>query len=95
MDSITAAKIQDISTRCILMCGQEAIVMGLPKEAGYAIHEGLVADNIDNWSEDQFMSWTEALAETFGLENELKLIDLYNECGEILERYGMLIEQTV
>jgi hypothetical protein len=84
--------VKNFSDRCILMCGQEAVALGLPQEAGYCIHEGILESQEFDWDETIFALWVQQLLETFGFNNEEKLLDLYGKCSDTMERYGNLME---
>lgn len=84
----------EIKERCRSACGAEAVVMGFPDRAGYDIHDGCVADDFNNWSEDRFIGWVVQMQTLYGTVSPTGylLIRLYEKCNEIMGFYGELAE---
>jgi hypothetical protein len=69
----------------------EAVALDLPPEAGYVIHDGIVDDELFNWTEEQFLHWCNALVLYFGVHNEDSLNTLYRACIDLMESYGEMM----
>lgn len=87
-------EINDVYKRCLLMCGQEAVALDLPAEAGYAMHDGIVYCDYDDWDDETFQLWCTTVVDNFGWENENKLLELYTTCTQIMQGYGQLMERV-
>lgn len=87
--------INNLITRCRLMCGQEAEALGLPLESGYFIHDSIAADDKYGWSREVFEGWVNLLLMIFGEENESSLLELFGKCQELMGQYGQLIEELL
>lgn len=85
----------DISSRCALMCGQEAEALGLPALVGYIMHDGIVEDDIEGWSDSVFAEWCQNIITRFGEDKQEALLCLYDACAEVMERYGNMIEEQI
>lgn len=81
--------------RCKLACGLEAVAMGFPEKAGYDMFFGSCADDIDGWTEQQFLNWTYLMDAKWGTTGTNRLMDLYKACSETMGRFGDYIPENV
>ncbi len=83
-----------ILAECRLACGAEAVARGFPAEAGYDTYQGCCADDIEGWSEEQFLDWTYRMDKKYGCDSAVginPLMELYEACSKIMGRYGDLL----
>lgn len=86
-------ELPEVVERCRLACGAEAVAMGFSVQAGYDIHEGCIKDDLEKWSEDEFLDWAMELQVLYGKVSRTgyQLIALYNRCNEIMGQYAQLV----
>ena len=86
-------KMNEVVERCALACEAEAISLGLPGEAGREFYIAAVADDLEGWSEDQYLAWVEAMEVKY--QGHANLLRLYNRVSEIMGSYAPLLKNSM
>lgn len=87
----TSTELASLIVKCRLACGAEAVARGFPQEAGYDMYDGCCADDIEGWSEQQFLDWTYRMDKKYGCDSSVTLnplMKLYEACSQIMSSYG-------
>lgn len=89
-------RFEEVVQRTRLACGAEAIAQGFPESAGYDIFDGILADDLTDWTEQQFLNWTEMIDHKYSsMESGTStLMKLYASCSEIMADYARLLKST-
>ena len=91
-NAILEELIKSHMVRCRLACEAEAESMGFTGALGGAVYDGCLADDLQGWSEDQYMGWVIETSAKFGRDDWMKL---YNRVSEIMGQYGDLIKTSI
>lgn len=78
--------------RCRLACEAEAESMGFTGALGGAVYDGCLADDLQRWTEDQYMGWVIQTSANFGRGDWMPL---YNRVSEIMGQYGDMVKTAV
>jgi hypothetical protein len=86
-------KIQEAIVRVRLRSESEAVALDLPPEMGVEVYDGIVADDVNGWSEDVFVGWCADIEAKYGVEwGEWR--ELYGSISKIMGEYAPLIEAS-
>lgn len=79
----------ELVNRCRLMCGAEAELANLPYELGIEIHDGIVRDDVERWSEEQYLNWCKELDHKWAQYEQSQLTELYLSISKLMGDYGV------
>lgn len=89
--SLSQEDLKELSIRCRLSCGVEAINNGLPSEIGYYMHDSLIEGYREEWTTTEYYLWSEFTLSLFEEFPEEAIVDLCHECDAVMGRYGSYI----
>ena len=76
----------ELVNRCRLMYGAEA---ELPYELGIEIHDGIVRDDVERQSKEQYLNWCKVLDVKWAQYEQSQLTELYLSISKLMGDYGV------
>lgn len=84
-------QLEEVITRCKLACEAEAVASGFPASAGSEIYDGCVADDLEGWTDDQYLQWVKTIVDKYGKSEDLRR--LYLKVCNIMADYTPMLKQ--
>lgn len=72
---------------CRLRAQAEAVALNLPQELANDVYDGIVADDIQNWTKEEYISWCKLIELKYNL-NWSEWKDLYISVSQIMSEFG-------
>lgn len=89
--------IDQLISRCKLACEAESVSLGFPPSAGIDTYEACVKDDLEGWTEEQFIAWVEEMRVKYeaepGSDRDLKLSLLYLNCSSLMGEYAKHLQR--
>ena len=79
--------IPQLLVRCKEASGAEAVAWGLPNQLGKDIFDGTMADDLENWDKQQFMSWCKELDSKYPDISTDTITKFYVRVSELMKEY--------
>ena len=84
-------KLQEAIFRVRLRSEAEAVLLNLPPEMGLEVYDGMVADDLEEWSEDTFIDWCDYIQAKYETKGCLAR-ELYRAISKVMGEYAKLLE---
>lgn len=82
-------QIDEFVIRTRIACEAEAAAMGLPPQAGADIYDGCVSDDLNGWTEEQFLDWAFELEQKYPQPEGSRLLNqAYLAICKVMGSYG-------
>lgn len=85
--------VPEVVARCQIACEAEATARGLDSELGRVIYYACIADDLEDWTQEQSRTWHRRTLEKYGISNQT-FHDLRDAVRKTMNSYIPLLEEA-